>query len=110
MADLERLRPDAAREARKTVPQWTCRGGVLRREFIFEDFAEALRFVNRVARIAEKAQHHPDVDIRWNRVRLAWTTHDVGGLTLRDFELARRSDKCLAPPVARPRPRRADGV
>ena len=110
MTHPERLSPEAVREARKALPQWTCRGGALRREFTFADFAEALRFVNRVARIAEKAQHHPDIDIRWNRVRLAWTTHDAGGLTLRDFELARRSDECLAPPTSRPRPGRADRV
>ena len=51
-----------------------------------------MKFVNAVAALAEQAQHHPEVDIRWNRVTLALTTHDVGGLTAKDFALARQCD------------------
>jgi len=63
------------------------------RTFTFQDFVGALRFVNRVADLAEAASHHPDIDIRYNRVRLALTTHDAGGLTGKDFELAAAADQ-----------------
>jgi 4a-hydroxytetrahydrobiopterin dehydratase len=74
------------------VPAWRKTGKVIRCTREFPDFKAAMKFVNAVARAAEKAQHHPDVDIRWNRVTLSLTTHDAGGLTSRDFELARRFD------------------
>jgi 4a-hydroxytetrahydrobiopterin dehydratase len=60
----------------------------LEREFRFADFAEALAFVNRVAALAEEANHHPDIEIRWNLVRLRWWTHVTGSITDRDRELA----------------------
>ncbi|HAB15553.1 MAG TPA: 4a-hydroxytetrahydrobiopterin dehydratase [Verrucomicrobiota bacterium] len=75
-----------------SVPEWTRRGSVIRRTFEFADFLAAMKFVNAVARAAEKAQHHPDIDIRWNRVTLALTTHDAGGLTNLDFALAARAN------------------
>ena len=64
--------------------------GALEREFTFADFAEALAFVNHVGELAEEANHHPDVEIRWNRVRLRWWTHVTGTITDRDRELAER--------------------
>jgi len=76
-----------------TVPEWKKRGSAISRTFQFKDFAAAVRFVNAVARLAEKAWHHPDIDIRWNKVTLTLTTHDVGGLTTKDFTLARRFDR-----------------
>jgi len=69
---------------------WTLRRRVISRKFVFDDFAQAMRFVNRVARLAEAANHHPDITINYNRVRLALTTHDEGGLTMKDFRLASR--------------------
>jgi 4a-hydroxytetrahydrobiopterin dehydratase len=51
-----------------------------------------MKFVNAVATLAEEAQHHPDIDVRWNRVTLALSTHDAGGLTEKDFTLARQCD------------------
>jgi 4a-hydroxytetrahydrobiopterin dehydratase len=62
----------------------------LEREFLFEDFAAAMNFVKKVAREAEKACHHPDIDIRWNRVILRLISHDEGRITERDFALAGR--------------------
>jgi 4a-hydroxytetrahydrobiopterin dehydratase len=70
------------------LPGWQIENGELVRTFAFKDFVEALRFVNRVGEAAEKAGHHPDIDIRYNRVRLALITHDAGGLTEKDFQLA----------------------
>lgn len=60
------------------------------RIFVFENFMQSLRFVNRVARQAESMNHHPDILIQYNKVRLAVTTHDEGGLTMKDFTLARK--------------------
>jgi 4a-hydroxytetrahydrobiopterin dehydratase len=75
------------------LPDWKKRGVLLTRTFCFPDFPTAIRFVNQVAKLAEKAGHHPDIDIRWNKVTLALTTHDAGGLTERDFALARELDQ-----------------
>ncbi len=72
----------------QTLEGWKRRGGSIARTFQFKDFIEAMKYVNRIARAAEKARHHPDVDIRWNRVTLTLTTHDAGGLTAKDFALA----------------------
>ncbi len=85
--------PPEIRAALAVLPAWTRRGSVIRRTYEFADFVAAMKFVNAVARAAEKANHHPDVDIRWNRVTLALTTHDAGGLTARDFALAAQCDR-----------------
>ena len=71
-----------------TVPDWQIEAGELVRTFIFKDFKASLAFVNRVGELAESSGHHPDIDIRYNRVRLALVTHDAGGLTTKDFSLA----------------------
>jgi len=75
------------------LPDWKKQRDSITRTFQFRDFPAAIRFVNAVARIAEKAWHHPDVDIRWNKVTLTLTTHDAGGLTKKDFTLARQFDQ-----------------
>jgi 4a-hydroxytetrahydrobiopterin dehydratase len=70
------------------VPGWERRGKEIRRTWAFADFAAAMVFVNRVAALAEAANHHPDIDIRYSKVTLVLSTHDAGGLTARDFALA----------------------
>jgi 4a-hydroxytetrahydrobiopterin dehydratase len=75
-----------------TLPDWKKTGDVIARTFQFKDFPAAMNFTNAVAELAEQAQHHPDLDIRWNKVTLALTTHDAGGLTEKDFALARQCD------------------
>jgi 4a-hydroxytetrahydrobiopterin dehydratase len=81
-------------DARLTgVPEWQIESGELVRTFQFEDFRAALGFVVAVGNLAEAAGHHPDIDIRYNRVRLALITHDAGGLTSKDFCLAEDTDK-----------------
>jgi 4a-hydroxytetrahydrobiopterin dehydratase len=70
--------------------------GALQREFLFEDFAEALGFVNRVGELAEREGHHPDIEIHWNRVTLRWWTHVKNAITERDHELARKSNELEA--------------
>jgi 4a-hydroxytetrahydrobiopterin dehydratase len=59
-------------------------------DYTFGGFGEAMVFVNRVAEMAEENDHHPDIDIRWNKVHLVLTSHDSGGITQRDIELAAR--------------------
>jgi 4a-hydroxytetrahydrobiopterin dehydratase len=63
------------------------------RTYQFKDFPAAIKFVNAVAKLAEQAWHHPDIDIRWNKVTLTLTTHDAGGLTEKDFDLAGKFDR-----------------
>ena len=77
----------------KSVPAWRIEGGELTRTIPHQDFRAALAFVNNVGDLAEKAGHHPDIDIRYNKVRLALVTHDAGGLTSKDFDLAASVDK-----------------
>ncbi len=86
------LSPAEIKRRLASVPDWTRVRKALRRTYEFPNFVAAIKFVHAVARAAEKAQHHPDIEIRWNRVTLTLTTHDAGGLTDRDFELARRCD------------------
>ena len=72
------------------LPGWERHGSAIRRTFSFADFEGAMAFVNRVAVLAEAADHHPDIDIRFSKVTLTLSTHDAGGLTGRDFALARK--------------------
>jgi len=86
------LTPEVVQERLRSLPQWKLEGGEIVREFSFADFVAAIAFVNRVAEQAEKAGHHPDIDIRYNKVRLALVTHDKGGLTEQDMKLASVAD------------------
>jgi 4a-hydroxytetrahydrobiopterin dehydratase len=69
--------------------------GALQREQEFRDFAEALAFVNRVGELAERENHHPDIEIHWNRVTLRWWTHVADAVTDRDYELAEKANSVL---------------
>jgi 4a-hydroxytetrahydrobiopterin dehydratase len=77
----------------RALQDWEIVSGELVKTFQFADFPAALGFVNRVGEVAEAAGHHPDIDIRYNKVRLALATHDAGGLTPKDFALASQADK-----------------
>jgi 4a-hydroxytetrahydrobiopterin dehydratase len=70
------------------IADWKVESGELTRTFQFKDFRAAMAFVNKLADAAEAAGHHPDIDIRYNKVRLVLVTHDAGGITARDFDLA----------------------
>jgi 4a-hydroxytetrahydrobiopterin dehydratase len=80
-------------EVLKTHPAWKLQAGKLVREWTFKDFLEAMKFVNRVAVVAEAAGHHPDIDIRYNRVLLGLVSHDAGGITKRDAAMASSIDE-----------------
>ena len=78
-------------------PEWALSGDALQRTIKFDDFLAAMRFVDEVAAIAEAHQHHPDIMIRYNKVTFTVSTHDAGGLTEKDFALARDVDgACLS--------------
>ncbi len=90
---MPKLTAPQIKMALRAVAKWRQQGSAIRRTFQFKDFPAAIKFVNAVARAAEKAWHHPDIDIRWNKVTLVLTTHDQGGLTEKDFELAAKFDR-----------------
>jgi len=83
-------------EVLRTHPDWKLQGGKLVREWTFKDFVAAMAFVNQVAGIAEAAGHHPDIDIRYNRVQLGLVSHDAGGITQRDAAMAANLSKELS--------------
>ncbi len=78
------------RAALAGLPGWERDGDMIRKEYERESFPDAVAFVVRVGFLAEQVDHHPDIDVRWRKVALALSTHSAGGLTVKDFELARR--------------------
>ena len=91
----EKLDRHHVAEQMQTLPHWTLQGDQIERALTFPGFPAAIDFVNRIAAIAEELRHHPDIRIQYNRVHLALSTHDAGGLTARDFELARRIETAV---------------
>jgi 4a-hydroxytetrahydrobiopterin dehydratase len=92
---MKKLSASKVITALASVPDWKKKGMTIARTYPFKDFSAAIKFVNAVAELAEQAWHHPDIDIRWNQVTLTLTTHDAGGLTAKDFALARKFDRLL---------------
>ena len=90
MAEL--IKADQLKQRLKKIPEWELEKNHIERTFEFDDFTEAVDFVNAVAEVSEDEEHHPDIDIRYNKVRLIVTTHSKGGLTDLDFALAERID------------------
>ncbi len=86
------LTDDEIRRELGGLPLWSRDADAIRRTVQCRDFVAAMAFVQSVAFLAEKANHHPDIDIRWNRVTLVLSTHSAGGLTEKDFSLARLID------------------
>ncbi len=90
---VEKLGAEARAALGRELPQWTQDGEKLKRSFRFGDFSEAFAFMTRVALLAEQQNHHPEWSNVWNRVEIALTTHDAGGLSARDVTMARAIDK-----------------
>lgn len=90
---MQKLSKEAVDQALAELPGWALESGEMERTFTFADFAEAMHFVNQVAQVAEIAGHHPDIDIRYNRVRLGLVTHDAGGITENDTAMAREINR-----------------
>jgi 4a-hydroxytetrahydrobiopterin dehydratase len=87
---MKTLSEEKLKELLKSEPEWKLVDGALVRNWTFPDFVAAMLFVNRVAALAESVGHHPDIDIRYSRVRLALVSHDAGGITERDADMAKR--------------------
>ena len=81
------------REALNGLPRWTRNGEVIEQRFEFDSFLQAMAFVNKIAQAAEAANHHPDITISYNKVTLALTSHDSGGITQRDLRMAKTIDE-----------------
>ena len=89
----DRLSDLEIQRALGTLPGWARRGDVLTKTFTFPRFLDGIDFVTRVAQRAEAANHHPDIDIRYTKVTCVLSTHDAGGITSRDLELAREIER-----------------
>lgn len=81
--------------ALRDLPGWSQDGDEIHKRYEFDDFIAAMTFVNRVAELAEESDHHPDIDIRFDKVRLALSTHSAGGLTAKDMTLAQEIEAVL---------------
>jgi 4a-hydroxytetrahydrobiopterin dehydratase len=92
------LSDDQLQNVLRELPEWALEEGKLVRYWTFPGFVQAMDFVNGVAQLAEREQHHPDIDIRYNRVKLALVSHDAGGITERDAQMARRISEAVAGP------------
>ncbi|MGH3666587.1 MAG: 4a-hydroxytetrahydrobiopterin dehydratase [Egibacteraceae bacterium] len=90
MADL--LNPDALHHGLDQLDGWSGDRDGISKTYTFADFAESIAFVNRVARVAEDMNHHPDIHLSWDTVRLEVVTHAAGGVTQSDLDLATRID------------------
>ncbi len=87
-----------AEETMKHIPDWNLSddGKAISRDFVFANFKEAMKFVNNVADLAEGEGHHPDIAIKWNKVKLEIATHAIGGLSTNDFILAAKVNQLTA--------------
>jgi 4a-hydroxytetrahydrobiopterin dehydratase len=85
---MAKLNENELQQALQHLPGWSVRNNAMERSYKFADFVAAMAFVNRVAELAEQAQHHPDIDIRYNQVKIALSTHDAGGITQKDADMA----------------------
>jgi 4a-hydroxytetrahydrobiopterin dehydratase len=102
---MPKLTESQIETALKAVTEWGESGDAIQRTYQFSDFVKAMSFVDQVAQAAERSQHHPDILIRYNKVTLTLSTHDAGGITEKDFDLAKACDKFFAaigPPASPP--------
>jgi 4a-hydroxytetrahydrobiopterin dehydratase len=91
-----KLAKDDVKARLKTMPGWKLDDGEIEKDYKFKDFKESMLFVNAIARAAEAMDHHPDIEIKYNRVEIALSTHSEGGITERDFALAAQIDSVAA--------------
>ena len=89
---IERLSDIAIQRGLGSLPGWSRKGDTLSKTFQFETFPDGIAFVSRVAEAAEAAQHHPDIDIRYTKITCLLTTHDAGGITQKDLNMANEID------------------
>ena len=92
---MARLSSDQIDSRLRSLPGWKREADFIAKSFEFETFMDGITFVNKIASIAERVDHHPDIHIRWTSVRLQIQTHDQGGVTPLDIELAEKIEKSL---------------
>lgn len=92
---MQKLTSEAIEEHLTELSDWSLTGGNIQRTFNFENFSAAIDFVNQVAELAERVEHHPDIMIRYSKVTLTLTTHDAGGVTEKDIEFAKEADDLM---------------
>jgi len=94
------LTGEEVREALRKLDGWTQKGKFIVKDFEFAEFMDGIRFVNAVAEVAERLEHHPDVRVRYTKVTLSLQTHSAGGVTSWDLQLARALDRLEAKTVS----------
>ena len=94
--ERRKLSSEEIAEKLKDLEGWTADGDVIKRRYKFENFADSLKFVNKVGALAEEADHHPDITFGWGYAEVATTTHDRGGVTDVDLALAGQIDAALS--------------
>jgi 4a-hydroxytetrahydrobiopterin dehydratase len=94
VADL--LEDEEIEQRLDELGDWEREGDELQKVYEFDDFSAAIKFVTEVAKMADRYDHHPDIDIRWNKVKLVLSTHSEGGITTLDFDLANDIEQSLA--------------
>jgi len=85
---MPKLNPDQITEKLKALPAWERRGEAIAKQYTFKEFMDGIRFINRIAEIAEQMDHHPDMKVNYRRITFELSTHDQGGITEKDFKLA----------------------
>ncbi len=92
---MAKLTPEEAQSRLEALSGWTLDGDTLRKTFVLNSFPGVIALVTHIGFLAEAANHHPDLDIRYNKLTVALTTHDAGGLTEKDFDLAAQMDELM---------------
>jgi len=92
---MAKLSASAVSRRLAALKGWRQVGDAIQKQYTFANFKEAMFFINTVAGLAEKAGHHPDITVNYNRVTLGLSTHDAGGLTAKDFDLAKRIEAAV---------------
>ncbi|MBI3231767.1 MAG: 4a-hydroxytetrahydrobiopterin dehydratase [Candidatus Doudnabacteria bacterium] len=87
-----KLSQDQIKEKLGSLPHWKYTNGQIKKTFVLKDFKSAIKFFNQAAQIAEKMNHHPEIDIRYNKVSFSLSTHSEGGVTEKDITLAQKID------------------
>ena len=97
-ATKQTLSGDQLNQTLSQLPEWALEDGKLVRYWTFPGFVQAMEFVEGIAQLAEREQHHPDIDIRYNQVKLALVSHDAGGITERDAHMAQHISAAVSGP------------
>ena len=85
---MAKLSPGQITEKLKALPEWELKGDAIAKQYTFKEFMGGIRFINRIAEIAEQMDHHPDITVNYKRITFSLSTHDQGGITEKDFKLA----------------------